>query len=72
MQELQEEEQKFQIQIHGGTVKETNKIPETSNTIEKQKMPLFGDPVAYENLSSNERQSMTEKMIKRHKSTKFL
>jgi len=68
---LQNEELEFHAALNGIDIsKEKDKKAsdfgiDTSNVTET--VPLFGDPAEYENMNSEEKQSMTEKMKRKHK-----
>lgn len=64
--QLENEELKFHASINGVTLSDTPKEKEEAVNTSDAKVPLFGDPEAYTNLSEEEKQSITEKMKNKH------
>lgn len=66
---LKEDEEylRFQAAIHGAKLKETGRVPASSEDNLKKAVPMFGDPKDYESLSKEEREEMTAKMMGKHK-----
>lgn len=67
---IKEEDLEFQIMLHGGKVK--NSKTKSSNETQDINTPLFGEPADYNHMSDEEKQIETDKMMAKHKQTKFL
>lgn len=60
---------KFLAGVHGIDLSSSlGKGNKTKSEKPDQKIPLFGDPEEYKNLSKEERDKVTEKMMNKHKS----
>lgn len=61
------DEFKLNARMHGATFDDDD-TPSQTPAAAEAKIPLFGDPDAYEGVSESERNEMTQKMLQKHKS----
>ena len=64
IQKVKENEYKLQASMHGIEMKDG---PVTQSDVDSQKVPLFGDPEAYKDMSEQEKENLTQKMLGKHK-----
>lgn len=57
----------FQAALHGVSLKGGSKKSKKETQSANQPVPLFGDPEEYKKLSSEEKESLTQKMLNKHK-----
>ena len=59
---------KMNARMQGCTFKDDDTVDSPNQTPSVDaKVPMFGDPAAYEHLSEEERKEMTQKMLSKHK-----
>ena len=66
MKKIEYDKFKLMASLHGVELKDS---PQSGNSSFKSdpEVPLFGDPADYEKLSEEKRNSLTEKMMNKHK-----
>lgn len=64
IQKVKHREFLLTAQMHGLKIKDVD----LDNNNESENVPLFGDPEEYKNLSDEEKENMTAKMMSKHKS----
>ena len=67
IQKAKDIEFRFQASIHGAEIKDDVTKPTQSDS-NKPVIPLFGNPEAYENMTDQEREEETSKMLNKHRS----
>ncbi len=69
IQKAKEVEFRFQATIHGVEIKDDLKPPTQKQSDSKEPVvPLFGNPEAYVNLTDQEKEDLTSKMLNKHRS----
>lgn len=66
IQKVKESEFKLQASMHGIDFKDDS-TGATQSDVDSQKVPLFGDPEAYDNMSEQEKENLTQKMLGKHR-----
>lgn len=69
LQKIKEDEFRAQAKMHGAEFKDEDdgSSSSDSNKHVDPEVPLFGDPEEYAHMSNDERESLTQKMMGKHK-----
>lgn len=68
IQKAKELDLRFQASLHGVEIKDDLKPQNTQSDSKEPVIPLFGNPEAYENMSAQDREDLTSKMMNKHRS----